>query len=189
MDAQKPDRYPLAPRIEERFWGRVNKSPGQGPQGNCWEWMAGCFKQGYGRFWVDSRHLGAHRLAFELTWGVTIPNGLFVCHSCDNMPCCNPDHLWISDHQGNMDDRQAKGRQSRGETHGSRTMPESYNGCGRGEMHPRAKLTEAGVEYIRDRYAAGGILLRELARMFGVSETAIRDVLSGRTWRTISDEG
>jgi hypothetical protein len=36
----------------------------------------------------------AHRAAWEVTFG-PIPDGLFVCHSCDTPACVRPDHLFL----------------------------------------------------------------------------------------------
>jgi hypothetical protein len=53
-----------------------------------------------------------------------------------------------------------------------------------GEDHPRARLTNAQVEAIRDKYEAGiagtgpRIGYRLLARQFGVSKRTIRDIVS-----------
>lgn len=70
-----------------RFWSKVDKSnPG------CWPWTAYVDPSGYGRFRVDGRSAGAHRVAWELTNG-PIPEGLILDHTCRNRRCCNPDHL------------------------------------------------------------------------------------------------
>jgi hypothetical protein len=50
----------------------------------------------------------------------------------------------------------------------------------RGEDHGRAKLTEDKVATIRA--LAGETSVSELARMFGVSRTAVRKIIRGGTW-------
>ena len=62
----------------------------------------------------------AHRVVFEHYKG-PIPKGMFVCHSCDNPPCCNPEHLFLGFAQDNSNDMKSKNRQPfiRGEKHGN----------------------------------------------------------------------
>ncbi len=88
------------------FWSRVQVSQPH----ECWPWRGHVKKNGYGAW---SIHHGvtvhAHRVAWELTYGA-IPDGQFVCHSCDYRQCCNPQHLWLGTHQDNMDDARRKGR-------------------------------------------------------------------------------
>lgn len=57
----------------------------------------------------------------------------------------------------------------------------------RGERHNLAKLTDDDVRAIRRRYAAGGILQRELAAEYGVSDVAISYLLKGKTWAHVTD--
>lgn len=77
----------------------------------CIEAVGSHVTGGYISVWVraEQRLKLAHRKAWEDTHGA-IPLGLYVCHHCDNPPCCNPEHLFLGTPQQNMDDAKAKGR-------------------------------------------------------------------------------
>lgn len=55
----------------------------------------------------------------------------------------------------------------------------------RGEAQHNSKLTEKDVLEIRSRYAAGGVLQRELAQEFGVGCPCICEVISGKAWKHV----
>jgi hypothetical protein len=97
----KPERHKMTPT--ERFWTRVDKS------GECWVWTGAHLPTGYGRLTGAKRGMYAHRFSWELHNG-PIPDGLLVCHKCDNPPCVRPDHLFLGTNVDNIRDRDAKGR-------------------------------------------------------------------------------
>jgi hypothetical protein len=91
---------------ECRFWSKVDKSGGDE---SCWEFIGAKANFGYGSFRFLGKADRGHRVAWQLKEGA-IPNGLFVCHSCDNPPCCNPAHLFLGTARDNVADMRAKGR-------------------------------------------------------------------------------
>jgi hypothetical protein len=164
-------RKPHMP-ILDRFWSKVDKS------GDCWVWKDSTKGFGYGIFAVThGKQVGAHRFSWEIHNG-PIPEGLEVCHKCDNPPCVNPDHLFLGTHTENLLDMHAKGRGARGDRHGARTKPESIK---RGEQRSTL-LTWTDVDEIRRRYAAGGVYLHELGAEFGISKENVYNIVHFRTW-------
>lgn len=152
----------------------------KGAHNECWLWRAACFPSGYGIFTMPGRRHGiparAHRVAWELTHGA-IPAGMFVCHRCDNPPCVNPAHLFLGTPADNSADRNAKGRQARGERARQRNPA-------RGERNANAKLTSGMVAQIK-ALRASGLSQQAIADRMGTVQTTISRVLLGQTWRHV----
>lgn len=111
--------------LAERFWQNVVKQ-----EIGCWLWTGAKIPRGYGTIGFKNKNILAHRLAYELQYGV-IPTGLCVCHHCDNPSCVRGDHLFLGSYKDNEDDKWRKGRGRRG------------------SQHHNAKLTEQEVLNIR----------------------------------------
>ena len=88
-----------------RFWKKVQKYQSD----ECWIWQGSKTSAGYGQLWVDCKQVYAHRVSWEIHYEV-IPDGMFVCHTCDNPICANPRHLFLGTASDNMRDMVAKGR-------------------------------------------------------------------------------
>lgn len=146
-----------------RFWAKVDRRGGD----ECWEWKGGRCKRGYGRIRVKNprRIVRAHIFAYQLARGRT--HGLFVCHSCDNPPCCNPAHLWLGANLDNMADMVRKGRGPRKDE--------------RGERNGNARLTEAQVLLIKQQIGAGENNTKIGAR-FGVTHSMVSRIRLGLAW-------
>lgn len=99
--------------VRRRFWAKVDAPDSDNA---CWLWVASRFSGGrYGQFmWAErfgrTRPVGAHRVAYELTHGVELPDDCHVLHSCDTGLCVNPAHLFTGTHTDNMRDAASKGR-------------------------------------------------------------------------------
>jgi len=129
-------------------------------------------QRGYG-YMVTERYgstnrLSAHRFAWMLANGKEIPTGMVVRHTCDNPPCCNPEHLLVGTHADNMADMDARGRRR--------------HNTQRGSAASAAKLTDAEAATIRADYFAGGVVQKTLAQRYGVSISAISLIVKGRTY-------
>ena len=151
--------YPKQPIIQ-----RFNSKYVVDPITNCWNWTAATNGAGYGYFANDQRIPKlAHRVSYELFKG-PIPDNICVCHTCDNSICVNPNHLFLSNHQGNMDDKVNKNRQTKGETNAV------------------SKLTELDVIFIR-AYPRHRGYQRELANQFDISQQVISRIINNKLWK------
>jgi DNA-binding XRE family transcriptional regulator len=149
--------------LDQRFWEKVDKSPGQGPKGDCWEWAGGRRPRGYGQFAIKQGVVvGAHVYSYKRTSG-EVPEGMEVCHSCDNPPCCNPAHLYAGTHKQNMALAAYRGR-----------------GVGRPRIHPKKEkkekarrvfITKSQSEQIKQMRIERDIAQTDLAYMAGVHFT------------------
>jgi hypothetical protein len=109
--------------------------------------------------------LSTHRLSWEIHFG-PIPDGMCVCHKCDNMKCVNPEHLFLGTNTENTADKVAKGRQATGERINSKLNPDD-------------------VRIIRGMWNAGGLTMEEIGRMFDVSDSCIDFVVNRRSWKHV----
>lgn len=144
------------PTIVSRFWPKVAIKD----DCDCWVWTGNSLK-GRGLFKVGLKNEYAPRIAWVLEIG-DIPEGYCVLHKCDNPGCVNPAHLFLGTKGENNADRNAKGRQAKGERNNS-------------------KLTKCDAILIK-RLITDGKSLRSIEAL-GYSYTAIVDIKRGRTWR------
>jgi hypothetical protein len=143
----------------DRFWLKVQRV------GRCWEWQGSRTTRGYG---VVTGGALAHRAAWMYTHG-DIPEGLNVCHRCDNPPCVRPGHLYLGTQADNLADMTSKGRRKSNPPHG--------------EDQTGSVLTPEVAEQIHQRYAQGARQL-DLVQEFGVSKGTIHNVLHRQHWTT-----
>jgi hypothetical protein len=151
----------------EHFWSLARRGDG------CWEWQGYIDPRGYGSILFRGKRQGAHRTAWELTNG-PIPEGLYVCHHCDNPVCVRPSHLFIGTVHDNNDDKIRKGRHR----WGLGLKPEQQ---ARGEQVRNAKLTEREVREIRQRVRDGERVC-DLAKDYPVSNKTIYSIVSRESW-------
>ena len=145
----------LSDRDHARFWAKVDRETA--PAG-CWPWTGKLNAEGRGRFTAGHVTAYAYRVAWQTVHGEIQP-GAVVRHLCGNPACCRPDHLDASDQRQNNLDTVAHGR------------------------HRATKLDRNAVRLIRERSASPDRpSQRSLAAAYGVSPSAISEVVLGKTW-------
>ncbi len=137
----------------EDFWKKVDvKSDNE-----CWEWMGRKLKKGYGQFDYRGKGHSTNRFVWIIVYG-EIPKGKLICHSCDNPPCCNPNHLFIGTILENNIDRDKKERYFK-------------------------KLTWNKVNEIRELYKTGLYTHRSLGKKYGMSHRHMGDIINHVCWK------
>jgi hypothetical protein len=138
------------------------------PVTGCWIVVSHALNcTGYPLVQRNGQRMHAHRYSYELAFD-PIPDGLYVCHHCDNKRCINPEHLFLGTQADNMQDAVQKGRIARG-----------IHVAHYGEANGRSKLIEADVRAIRaDKTLTQG----ELGKRFGIGHVQISRIKSGERW-------
>jgi hypothetical protein len=140
----------------------------------CWEWQDAIGPFGYAETtcYETNKREHAHRVSYRIFKG-EIPDGLYVCHHCDNRKCIAPDHLFIGTAKENMQDALKKGRLE----HVKLMMP-------KGEKNGSSKLKEFEVKEIK-KLILEGEKIAVIARKFNVSWTAVDSIKKNKTWRHV----
>jgi hypothetical protein len=140
----------------------------------CWLWLgAEQGSYGYGRIKVNGKAMPAHKYSYQRFVG-QVPDGMLVCHRCDNPACVNPYHLFIGTSQDNSDDKVRKNRQAKG----NELAKAQYKNRPKGEINGNSKLTKDQVNQIRSIDAPQ----RKLANIFGVSQALISKIKRKEMW-------
>jgi len=126
-------------------------------------------KGGYPQCESDGQRYFLSRFVYEQCFG-EIPEGLCVCHKCDNPPCINPQHLFLGTRKDNTQDMVKKGR--------------NRNGILPGESNGQSKLTSQQVLVILNDSNSNN----KIAAKYGVSKSTILRIKNRKSWRNITPE-
>ena len=151
---------------KKRFFSKVDKTD------TCWVWKASIRgNSGYGAFKINGKVKSAHRVSWEIYNEKKIPDGLLVCHKCNNRLCVNPEHLYVGTYVDNTRDAIRDG------------VRDHYKYV-YGEKVGTAKLSEDNILEVVRLYEKG-LSHKEIAKKLKVDRSTIGDVLRGRTWKHI----
>lgn len=102
--------------LPDRIWAKV------APTDTCWLWIGARTKNGYGKTFLEGKHLYAHRVVYAAMVG-EIPDGRQLDHTCHVKHCVNPDHLQVVDNQLNGENRKGAAANSKSGVRGVAQMP------------------------------------------------------------------
>lgn len=135
-------------------------------ENGCINYLGAINSEGYGWFRPSAAEkvIKAHRAAWILEHG-EIPEGMHVCHNCDNRKCVNHKHLFLGTNADNVRDKTQKGRAS----------------ALIGVKHWKARLTDADIVAIRQ----DGRTQTEIARVYGVRQATISQIIRRIGWKHV----
>lgn len=163
----------LSPTFATRFWKKVNKDgpvPSHLPHlGACWVWTASCSRSGCGQIgrWKEcDTPVLSNRASWIIHFG-PIPDGIFVCHHCDNRVCVRPSHLFLGTPKENTEDMMKKGRQ---------VIGKRYSGI----QNCNGKVSFSDVACVRELYKKGHSQ-KWIADRFGMAQTNVSSIVRLKT--------
>ena len=123
-------------------------------ESGCWLWTGAVW--GGGRYGCFRGKESAHKASLRLYRGKATTSEEHVCHKCDVTLCVNPDHLFVSDAHGNMQDMVSKQRK-------------------------HVYLQKLGEDQVQEciRLRKAGVKNRVIAAQFGVSESQMSRITRG----------
>lgn len=154
--------------IAQRFWSKVDV---RGPN-DCWPWLAGKDRYGYGAFRVGDKMVRSHQIILWLATGEIIRDGRVTRHTCPGggtRDCCNPDHVVSGTNKENMADKVAAGRQNKG------------------EKVPSSKLTEMGALIAYDLRGLFPQIM--IGKVLGTGKSQIGRIHRGESWAWLTGAG
>jgi hypothetical protein len=164
-------------RVRDAVIARFKSKIAMPNSNGCRLWTASVNTAGYGAFKVGGVQTSAHRFAWALVNG-QVPDGLFVCHTCDVPACCEISHLWLGTNADNMRDMAKKGRGCSGDRNRAVHAPMH------GELNCNARLTVAEVLNIRES-AASGVGYKYIAEKYGIKPSNVSNIATRRSWSHI----
>lgn len=148
-------------RLKRNFEMKVIRKEG------CWDWKGVFDKNGYGLIPGNyQRLLRASRVSWFIHKG-QIPKGIVICHTCDNVRCTNPDHLFLGTPKVNSEDMAKKGRSTQG------------------IKNPSVKLSEEQVRKIKELLKTG-VTQKRISKDFNITRKTVGSIKNGKTWKHIA---
>lgn len=129
-------------------------------ENGCLVWN-GCKAGKYGKMTINRKQEYVHRIVYELNNG-NIPEGLLVCHSCDNPLCCNPKHLFLGTYRDNSQDAESKGR--------------LYRNTMVGKNHPKWKQIS---KELYEKILADTRTISEIGYSLGIDRRIVKQIKKG----------
>ena len=164
-------KYVISEKTIRRFWAKVDLcAHGKTCKECCWEWTG--MKKGrtkYGRFTIPALNtkIPAHRASFiiNINHNYYIPEGIYICHDCDNPSCVNFWHLFVGDYLINMKDKYHKGRVGK----------------------PGTKFNIEMARKIRKNFVTRKYTITDISERLECSHSAISCILNGVTYKDVDD--
>ncbi len=152
--------------LDGKFLKKFISNFGDELESGCIEWRGRKDSCGYGEIGHMGKTHKAHRISWILRHKEAIYSTDFICHTCDNPSCVNPDHLFKANNKTNLNDRSMKIAKF-GETNGV--------------LSDLSELSTDDVLTIRARVNAGH-MYEDIAKDYGMTPSDIVVIHSKDDW-------